>query len=254
MLQVKNFSIASEENEQVLLDKINFTVKDGEIHCVLGKNGSGKTTVAYSIMGLPRYKHIGGKIIWNGEDITKLAPHERAKKGITIAFQEPARFEGLRVSDFLRAGKKDATKEQMTKALETVGLVADEFIDRNLDDKLSGGERKRIELASVMMMKPKLMILDEPDASLDIIVYNELYDLMIRMKEEIGCAILLITHREEAGLIATAATLISKGKVIATGTFRKVMRQYCASEGKQDRCLAFKNKMVSGMVKTKSKK
>lgn len=253
MLEVKNFSITSEESGQILLDKINFTVNNEEIHCVLGKNGSGKTTVAYSIMGLPRYKHIGGKIIWNGEDITKLAPHERAKKGITIAFQEPARFEGLWVSDFLRAGKKDATKVQMKKVLETVGLVADEFIDRKLDDKLSGGERKRIELASVMIMKPKLMILDEPDASLDIIVYNELYDLMLRMKEELGCAILLITHREEAGLIASVATLISKGKVIATGAFRKVMRQYCASEGKQARCLAFKNKMIDELAKNNSK-
>ncbi|MBT3356230.1 ATP-binding cassette domain-containing protein [bacterium] len=248
MLEVKNFSIKSKEDGRMLLEKVNFKVDKNEIHCILGKNGSGKTTVAYSIMGLEKYQQVGGKIIFEGKDITKLKPHERARKGITIAFQEPARFEGLTVGDFLRAGKKDATISQLKKYLEIVGLKAEDFIDRKLDNKLSGGERKRIELASVMMMKPKLMILDEPDASLDIIVYNELYDLMLRIKEELGCAILLITHREEAGLIASGATLISEGKVIATGPFRKVMRKYCAREGQQDRCLAFKNKMISAMT------
>lgn len=246
MLEVKNFSIASREDKSILLDKVSFEVKKGEIHCVLGTNGSGKTTVAYSIMGLERYQHVGGKIIFEGKDITKLKPHERAKKGITIAFQEPARFEGLLVSDFLRAGKKDATVSEIEKALKTVGLEPADFIDRRLDDKLSGGERKRIELASVIMMRPKLMILDEPDASLDIIVYNELYDLMLRIKEELGCTILLITHREEAGLIANAATLISEGKVVATGPFRQVMRKYCEREGRRNSCMAFKNKMKIG--------
>ncbi len=254
MLEVKNFSIASKENDLILLDNINFKVQKGEIHCILGKNGSGKTTVAYSIMGLDRYGKKEGKILFEGEDITNLEPYERAKKGITIAFQEPARFEGLRVCDFLRAGKKDATKTQMEKALDIVGLDPADFIDRSLDDKLSGGERKRIELASVMIMKPKLMILDEPDASLDIIVYNELYDIMLRMKEELGCSILLITHREEAGLIASGATLISKGKVMATGPFRCVMRKYCTSEGKRDRCIAFKKGTFSKPILIDSKK
>lgn len=247
MLEVQNFSIVSKENGKKLLDKVNFKVKEGEIHCILGKNGSGKTTLAYSVMGLEKYRRTGGKIIFKGRDITKLKPHERAKRGITIAFQEPARFEGLRVSDFLRAGKKDATTAQLKKYLEIVGLKSADFIERSLDNKLSGGERKRIELASVMIMKPKLMILDEPDASLDIIVYNELYDLMLRIRKEIGCAILLITHREEAGIIASGATLLSEGKVVVTGPFRKVMRQYCAREGQQERCLAFKHKMLSGM-------
>ncbi len=252
MLEVKNFSIKSREDKSILLDKVSFSVKRGEIHCVLGINGSGKTTVAYSIMGLERYEYLSGKIIFEGQDITKLKPHERARKGITIAFQEPARFEGLLVSDFLRAGKKNATKTEIEKSLVTVGLKPKDFINRRLDDKLSGGERKRIELASVIMMKPKLMILDEPDASLDIIVYNELYDLMLRIKEELGCTILLITHREEAGMIADGATLVSGGKIVATGPFRQVMRKYCAREGRRDSCMAFKNKMIRGFAKNNS--
>ncbi len=253
MLEVKNFSIASKEDKSILLDKVSFGVEKGEIHCVLGTNGSGKTTVAYAVMGLERYDYVSGKVLFEGQDITKLKPHERAKKGITIAFQEPARFEGLLVSDFLRAGKKDATALEIKKSLEIVGLKPEDFMNRSLDDKLSGGERKRIELASVMIMKPKLMILDEPDASLDIIVYNELYDLMLRIKEELNCTILLITHREEAGLIANGATLISKGKVVATGPFRQVMRKYCEREGRRASCMAFKNKMRVGLANADSK-
>jgi Fe-S cluster assembly ATP-binding protein len=119
-----------------------------------------------------------------------------------------------------------------------VDLNDGEILDRKLDEKLSGGERKRIELASVIIMKLKLMILDEPDASLDIIVYNELYDMLTNIREEIGCSILLITHREEAGLISDKATFIDGGKVIETGTFRHVMRKYCETMGKRGKCLA----------------
>lgn len=117
------------------------------------------------------------------------------------------------------------------------------FLNRKLDEKLSGGERKRIELASVIMMKPKLMILDEPDASLDIIVYNELYDLMLRIREEIGCSILLITHREEAGLIADKATFIHEGRSVKSGRFRAVMSEYCKAMGARERCMITRKRL-----------
>ena len=244
MLKVSNFSISSKEGGKRLLEKVSFSVGQGEIHCILGKNGSGKSTLAYALMGLDRYDHASGKIIFKGKDISNKKVNERAQLGITLAFQEPARFEGLTVSDFLKAGKKNAKDNEMREVLELVGLDADFFIDRKLDEKLSGGERKRIELASVIIMKPKLMILDEPDASLDIIVYNELYDLLLKIREQVGCSILLITHREEAGLIADNATLIDQGKVVETGKFRHVMRAYCQREGKRDSCMAFKMRKV----------
>ena len=126
-------------------------------------------------------------------------------------------------------------EKQAKEALELVGL-GKEFLARKIDQNLSGGERKRIELASVIIQEPKLMMLDEPDASLDIIVYNELYDLLLKIKNKLKCSILLITHREEAGLIADRATLIEEGEIIETGRFRKVMRKYCSRLGQQERC------------------
>jgi Fe-S cluster assembly ATP-binding protein len=122
--------------------------------------------------------------------------------------------------------------------------MEENILNRKTDEKLSGGERKRIELASVVAMKPKLMILDEPDASLDIIVYNELYDILLNIKEKLNCSILLITHREEAGLVANKATLIDNGKSIASGRFRHVMRKYCELTGRRERCIAGRSRKI----------
>lgn len=265
MLKLEKFSVKSRQTlktgkagqDFLLLKDVSFEVGDQEIHCILGKNGSGKTTLAYAIMGLDRYEQVGGTISLNNQDIAQLQTDERARAGITIAFQEPARFEGLTVRDFLSIGLRRKNNQsinntanvskvahpdaevEMKKIFKLVGLE-DKFLDRKLDEKLSGGERKRIELASVIMMRPKLMILDEPDASLDIIVYNELYDLMLNIRKELGCSILLITHREEAGMIADKATLIDQGQVIKTGRFRTVMHEYCRRMGARERCLVTK--------------
>ncbi|MFO7807197.1 MAG: ATP-binding cassette domain-containing protein [Candidatus Moraniibacteriota bacterium] len=237
MLEIKNLSIFSAESRGKLLEGVNLKVEENEIHCILGRNGSGKTTLAYSLMGLGNYKNNDGKIIFYEEDISELPAFERAKKGITLAFQEPARFDGLLVKDFIKAGNKNITEEEIKNIIKTVG-VEESLLRRKLDEKLSGGERKRIELASVVAMKPKLMILDEPDASLDIIVYNELYDILLGIKEKFNCSILLITHREEAGLVADKATLLDNGKWIESGSFRHVMRKYCDLTGRRDRCIA----------------
>lgn len=238
VLEIKNWSVLVEDEkgeEKKLLDKVDLTVGKKEIHCLLGKNGSGKTTLAYAIMGLARGKKESGEIFFQGKKINQLRVDRRAKLGITMAFQEPARFEGLTVDGFLSVGNKKITNKEKESALFLAGL-GKEFLLRKLDDKLSGGERKRIELASVLIMKPKLIILDEPDASLDIIVYNELYNLILSFREKLNCSILLITHREEAGLIADKATLLEKGKVVKTGAFRLVMRTYCQQEGRKERC------------------
>lgn len=238
MLQVKNWTVLGDKEKSqqtVLLEKVFLEIGEKEIHCLLGKNGSGKTTLAYAVMGLSRGEKVSGKIFFQGEEITKLSADKRARRGITMAFQEPARFEGLTVESFLRAGNKIINQAEIKEVLKLAGLK-EEILKRKLDDKLSGGERKRIELASVLAMQPRLIILDEPDASLDIIVYNELYDLILSFREKLGCSILLITHREEAGLIADRATLLDGGKVIATGNFRSVMKSYCAREGRKEKC------------------
>lgn len=235
ILQVKNLSVTSPEDKTRLLDKVSFSVSRGEIHSLLGKNGSGKSTLAYALMGLKEYSYPAGKIYFEEEDISRAETHQRAQKGMTLAFQEPCRFEGLTVRDFFRAGNKNIKEEEIKKNLDLVGLSSD-FADRKIDENLSGGERKRIEIASVIIMKPKLIIMDEPDASLDIIVYNEFYDLLLRIKEELNCSILLITHREEAGMAADRATLLEDGTTVETGDFKKVMRLYCSRMGRQQEC------------------
>ena len=265
MLRITGLTVEAEaDNEKretsnrTLLKNINLNIGGNEIHCLLGKNGSGKTTLAYVLMGLKQYHIISGKILFKRREITSQKPFERAWRGIALAFQEPARFEGLLVEEFLAISllpkKKDKKivksskdffqeikrvielkRQELTGALETVGLD-ENLLKRRIDERLSGGERKRIELASVILMKPALMILDEPDASLDIIVYNELYELLLRIRRELACSILLITHREEAGLIANQATLLENGEVVATGNFRRVMRIYCQREGKREKC------------------
>jgi Fe-S cluster assembly ATP-binding protein len=207
-----------------------------------------------ALLGIGGYGSLEGEIVLEGENILGKAPHEIARRGIALGFQEPARFENITVQEYLEAsflnlqkGKKGAgddhssgsrRKEKLAQIKDNLELVGlrEEFLRRRLDESLSGGERKRIELASVITMRPKLMVLDEPDASLDIIVYNELYDLMLKIKERLGCSILLITHREEAGLIADQATLLEGGKVLARGRFRSVMRTYCRREGAEERC------------------
>jgi Fe-S cluster assembly ATP-binding protein len=235
ILELKNYTVATRDKGIVLLQDINCEIRQDEIHCILGKNGSGKSTLAYSIMNMGKFKQKKGKLFFNGRDITDKKTHERAQAGITLTFQEPSQFEGLKVKDFFRAGNKKATDQEIKNTLRMVDL-SEQFADRNVDDNLSGGERKRIEIASVIIMKPKLIIMDEPDASLDIIVYNEFYDLLLRIKKELKCSILLITHREEAGLVADRATLIENGQCQKTGQFREVMQAYCQRTGRKDKC------------------
>jgi len=237
MLKVTNLTLKSELENKIIVDSANLEIRENEIHCLLGKNGSGKSSLAYALLGITNNLVQSGKIIFLKKNITQKAIYKRAKLGLTLAFQEPARFEGLSVRKFLLANNKTNFKKNIEKTLKLVDLD-EEILDRNVDEKLSGGERKRIELASVILMRPKLMILDEPDASLDIIVYNELYNLLLKIKNNLKCSILLITHREEAGLIADKATLIEKGKVISTGKFRAVMLEYCKRSNTKNKCMA----------------
>jgi Fe-S cluster assembly ATP-binding protein len=238
ILELKNYTVATREEDIVLLEDINCDIKKNEIHCILGKNGSGKSTLAYSIMGLGKFKQTQGRILFKNKDISQEETYRRARMGVTLAFQEPARMEGLKVKDFFRAGNKEAGDQEIKKVLTMVDL-GEKFAERNIDDNLSGGERKRIEIASVVTMKPELIIMDEPDTSLDIIVYNEFYDLLLKTKKELGCSILLITHREEAGMVADRATLLENGKCQKSGDFREVMQTYCQRMGRKEKCNKF---------------
>jgi len=236
LLEIKNLSVKSVEGNKEILTDVSIEIDHKSIYVLIGPNGSGKSTLAYSLMGLPRFKITQGQIIFSGKKINKLPPHKRAKAGITLAFQEPAYFEGLTVENFLKAGNEKLSRQEVEKIISLVGLEPKEFLNRTMNHNLSTGERKRIELASVIAMKSKLIILDEPDAGLDIIVYHELYNILNNIKKETNASILLITHREEAGIIANKAAFLKQGKIICRGSFRRVMISYCQSSGRKKLC------------------
>lgn len=236
LLEIKNLAVASKENGKKILENVSLEIGEKSIHILIGANGSGKSTLAYALMGLPRIKTTSGKIIFLGKDIAKLSADRRAKLGMTLAFQEPALFEGIKAREFLKAGNKKLSRKEIEKILFLVGLEPEEFINRDIGGTLSGGERKRIELASVIALNPKLIILDEPDAGLDIIIYRELYNILENVKKETGASVLLISHREELGMIADQATFLHYGRTICTGPFRPVMRRYCQLLKRKEIC------------------
>jgi Fe-S cluster assembly ATP-binding protein len=236
ILEVKNLSVESKEDNKQILENISFDIEEKSIYVLIGPNGSGKSTLVYALMGMPRFKISAGKILFLGKDITKLSIHERAKRGLTLGFQDPAYFEGITCEDFLRAGNRNISLNEIKKYLTLVGLDARKFLKREINSSLSGGERKRIEFASVIATKPKLMILDEPDSGLDVMIYREFYNILENIKEETGATILLISHREELGFRANQAAFLNKGKLISEGSFRKVMKDYCQKSNRKKVC------------------
>jgi len=235
LLSVKDISIFSEDRQCNIVDTISFDVMEGSIHSIIGPNGAGKSTIGYAIMGI--YHPCSGKIFFEGENISDLTITERAKRGITLAWQTPARFDGLSVYDYIGVGVKDKNliEQRVTEALEIVNLNPDIYLKRKVDANLSGGERKRIELASVIAMRPKLVILDEAEAGMDLIVLESFMDIFNKIKE-LRMTILIITHREDIGMVSDNSTLIWDGKVLANGSFRDIMVLYCQKAGLKKIC------------------
>jgi Fe-S cluster assembly ATP-binding protein len=241
---VKDLTIPTIDQERVIVNKVSFGVKEGSIHAIIGPNGSGKSTLAYTIMGLQNYKPSEGKIYFDGIDITNLDITQRAKLGITLAWQEPARIDGLTVFKYISLGIKNKTnlKQKVIEVLEIVNLPPEKYIYRFIDESLSGGERKRIELAAVVAMRPKLIMLDEPDSGLDVIIVEDFLSIFNKIKE-LNMTILLITHREDIGMVADYGTLIWYGDALITDLFPEVMLRYCKKAGLKDFCkrALFKN-------------
>ncbi len=244
LLELENVTIPTLDQRCVIVNNVSFGIKEGSIHAIIGPNGSGKSTLAYTIMGLESYKVSDGKIYFGGKDITHLSLTERAKLGITLAWQEPARIEGLTVKKYISLGIKDgiSVKEKVFEALNTVNLEPERYVNRNIDESLSGGERKRIELAAAIAMRPRLIILDEPDSGLDMIVIEDFLNIFEKIKK-LKMTILLITHREDIGMVADYGTLLWRGDALMTDEFPRVMVRYCAKAGLKEFCkrALFKN-------------
>jgi len=215
LLKVENLSIR--RNGKIILDGVNLEVAEGEIHVLLGLNGSGKSSLAYAIMGCESHRPDTGRILFDGKDITHTPIDERARMGITLAWQEPARFEGITVYKYVGLGIREKKKrDRVIAALSGVSLLPKVYMRRAVDDTLSGGERKRIELAAVYAMRPRLAILDEPDSGIDVLSLDDITALVRQMKEE-GITVLLITHRDELVNAADRASLMCRGKIVRTG-------------------------------------
>ncbi len=227
LLEIKNLDLTLDK-EHILRD-INLTINRGEVFAVIGPNGCGKSSLAYTLMGLKGYNQKNGKILFNGEDISDLSVTERAKKGITLAWQEPARFEGVTVKEFLSLGAKarniEINEKDLKWALNEVAIVPKKYLNRKVDDTLSGGERKRIEIASILLMKPDLVILDEPDSGVDVVALNNIRTVIEDFKKE-KIGVLLITHSDEMLDVADRAALICGGEVFNVGDPKQVSEYF----------------------------
>ena len=247
LLELKGVTIPTFDQKCVIVNDVSFGIKEGSIHAIMGPNGSGKSTLAYAIMGLGDYKALKGKIYFDSVDITNLNITERARLGITLTWQEPARIDGLSVYKYVSLGIKDKSKmkEKVLEVLKIVNLEPERYYNRIIDESLSGGERKRVELAAAIAMKPRLIILDEPDSGLDFIVLEDFMNIFENIKK-LNMTILLITHREDIGMVADYGTLLWRGNHIITDEFPKVMLRYCAKAGLKEFCkrTLFKNGAV----------
>ncbi len=219
ILEAKNISWSINGNK--ILDNINMDFREGYIHAIVGPNGVGKTTLGNVIMGLEGYKNFEGDLLFKGKSIKNLNLYERAKRGITMAWQEPARFEGLTVEKFIKAGVRNKSQEEMEDTLVKVGMDPDVYMTRAVDKNLSGGERKKIELASILAIEPEVVILDEPDSGIDVASLQNIFDAMKYLKKN-GATIILITHSLEVLKQAENAFLLCCGTVLREGNIEKI--------------------------------
>ncbi len=229
MLELKNICFTVEEDKEILKD-VNLTIDDSKFIAITGPNGGGKSTLAKIITGIKT--PTSGQIIFNGEDITELSITERANKGISFAFQQPVRFKGITVSDLitLASGKK-ITKKEACNYLHEVGLCAKEYIDREVNGSLSGGELKRIEIATIIARGTKLSLFDEPEAGIDIWSFNNMINVFEKMRREINGSIVIISHQERILNIADEIVLIEGGQIKSHGKKDDILPELLTAAG-----------------------
>ncbi len=225
MLELKNvcFKVNSNGQEKNIIRDITLTIPDEKLVVITGPNGGGKSTLARLIAGIE--KPTSGKIILNGEDITEMSITERARQGIGFAFQQPVRFKGIRVLDLIRlaAGKKMSAADAC-EYLSAVGLCAREYIDREVNASLSGGELKRIEIATVLAKASKLSLFDEPEAGIDLWSFKNLIKVFENMRKNInGSSILIISHQERILNIADEIVVLKDGHLTNQGTRDEIL-------------------------------
>ena len=229
MLELKNisFNVADEKGEKDIITDVSLTLEDGKFLVITGPNGGGKSTLAKLIMGIE--KPTGGKILWNGTDITDMSITDRAKLGIGYAFQQPPRFKGLSVRDLLSlAHGSDLPEDQCCAYLTQVGLCSKDYLNRQVDSSLSGGEIKRIEIATLMARDLSLEIYDEPEAGIDLWSINMLVESFKAITKTRKESMVIISHQERIMRIADEIAIIANGVVKKHGPTEEVFPELMA--------------------------
>lgn len=219
ILEIKNLTLQKEERN--ILNELNLTLEEGKVHAIVGTNGAGKSTLAGTVMGLSGYRNYTGSVRYAGKPLEGMSIDQRARAGISLGWQEPARFEGLLVREYLNASAKTKTPEEISQALQQVGLKPADYLERAVDTTLSGGERKRIELASLLLMHPRLVILDEPDSGIDVAALEMIFNAITLLRER-GATIILITHSPTVLKQAEQAYLMCDGAIIDQGSVDEI--------------------------------
>ena len=240
MLQIEHlsFDVRDDGRQAEILSDISFNVADGEMLVITGPNGGGKSTLAKLLMGIN--EATSGRIILNGEDITDLSINERAQAGIGFAFQQPPRFKGMTVKKMLSlAAGKELTEAESCKLLSAVGLCSADYLNRQMDGTLSGGEMKRLEIATVLAKPHKVSIFDEPEAGIDLWSFSMLIKRFEEIHKEKKECLILISHQERIIQMADKIMVIEDGQVKEYGTkedvlptlFRQKTGRMCGQEG-----------------------
>ncbi|MBR7135659.1 MAG: ATP-binding cassette domain-containing protein [Clostridia bacterium] len=225
MLELKNvsYAVTMPEGEKEIIKDVNVKI-DEKFVVLTGPNGGGKSTLAKLIMGI--IKPTKGQILFDGEDITDLSVTERAQRGIGFAFQQPVRFKGITVSDIINiAAGRRLTVSEVCAYLSEVGLCAREYVNREINGSLSGGELKRIEIASVMARGVKLSLFDEPEAGIDLWSFTSLIKVFEKLRDIMGGSLIIISHQERILNIADRIIVISGGRIERDGPPEKVIKE-----------------------------
>ena len=225
MLELKHISyqVSSEEGELGILNDISLTVPDHKLVVFTGPNGGGKTTLAKIIMGL--VKPTAGQILWNGQDVTDLSITERTSLGISYGFQQPPRFKGLTVRKLLTiaSGNEKLSKDQCCQYLTKVGLCANDYLEREVDVSLSGGEVKRIEIATILARNGELMIFDEPEAGIDLWSFARLTETFEQIHRQGKATMVIISHQERIISLADEVVVVAGGAIRQRGSAEEIL-------------------------------
>ena len=241
MLTLENisFDVKDEKGEKDIIKNLSLTIDDNKFVVITGPNGGGKSTLAKLIAGI--YKPASGKIYFNGKDITEASITDRANMGISFAFQQPVRFKGVQVLDLIRlAAREKLSAADACKYLSEVGLCAKDYINREVNGSLSGGELKRIEIATVLARKTQLSVFDEPEAGIDLWSFQNLIQVFERMRETTNGSILIISHQERILNIADEIVVIADGQISKQGTREEILPQILGTASAVDSCNVLK--------------